>query len=82
MSPLQSLRNRARMLATGLISFLALLAAFRWSSGEPLVQPSGDVGIVIGVVLIALYFVITDTKAGQAAPKSPSGSSLRRPESH
>jgi len=68
MSALQSLRKRAGMLAFGLASFLIVLAAMRWSSGEPILQPSGDIGIVVGVALVALYFVLSDARASKAGP--------------
>jgi hypothetical protein len=68
MNALQSLRKRAGMLVAGLGSFLGILAAMRWSSGEPIFQPSGDIGIVIGVGLIALYFVLSDARASKAGP--------------
>jgi hypothetical protein len=34
----------------------------RLASGEPLVQPQTDLGIVIGIAMVALYFVLTDTR--------------------
>jgi len=68
MNALQSLRKRAGLLVAGLGSFLVILAAMRWSGGEPIFQPSGDIGIVIGVVMIALYFVLSDARASKAGP--------------
>ena len=70
MRALHSLKARAGMLAAGLASFLVLLAAMRLSSGEPLLQPSGDIGVVIGFALVALYFVLSDR-----APSSRQGRS-------
>jgi hypothetical protein len=66
MNALQSLRRRSGMLIGGLGSFLVALALLRWWGGEPIVQPSGDVGIVIGVALVALYFVMSDARAPSA----------------
>ena len=63
MKPLESLRRRAGWLAGGLVSFLVVLAMFRWTNGEPVVQPSGDVGILIGAALVVLYFVLSDARA-------------------
>jgi len=69
MSAFKSLRKRAGLLIAGLASFLVLLAAMRWWSGEPILQPSSDVGIVIGVALVALYFVLSDARASKASPE-------------
>ena len=38
MSVLESLKRRARFLVAGFLSFLVVLAAIRWSGGEPLLQ--------------------------------------------
>jgi len=73
MTALESLRKRAPMFAMGLVSFLAVLAVMRWSAGDPLIQPSGDVGIVIGAALVALFFVLNDTRGGGNAPASKPG---------
>ena len=61
MNVVESLKRHARFLAAGLLSFLAILAAMRWSEGEPLAQPSADVGLLIGFVFVAAFFVINDT---------------------
>jgi len=37
------------------------LALMRWSGGEPLVQPSADIGLVIGFIFVAAFFVMNDT---------------------
>ncbi|MGO9743075.1 MAG: hypothetical protein ACLPN5_16495 [Roseiarcus sp.] len=68
MSPLDSLEKRAGTLVIGVLSFVAILAVIRLSNGEPLVQPPGDIGIVIGAVLIALFFVISDASASKFGP--------------
>ena len=61
------------MLAAGLASFLALIAVMRWSNGDPLVQPSGDVGILIGLAMVALYFVMSEARASKSGcPAGPS----------
>ena len=60
MSSSEAMRRHAGTLGAGLVSFLALLALMRWSNGEPLVQPSSDLGIVIGVALVALFFAMSD----------------------
>ena len=64
MNVIESLRRRARFLAAGFLSFLVVLAAIRWSSGEPLLQPAGDIGLIIGFVFVAGFFVIADTYRG------------------
>ena len=64
------------MLIAGFVSFLAFIAVMRLWSGEPLVQPAGDVGILIGAAMVALYFVISDRRDGaKSAPTSRSGPS-------
>jgi hypothetical protein len=69
MNVVESLKRHARFLAAGFLSFLAILAAMRWSEGEPLVQPPSDLGLVIGFVLIAAFFVVNDT-GGQGGSKA------------
>jgi hypothetical protein len=64
MSVIDSLRRRGRFLAAGFLSFLVVLAAIRWSGGEPLLQPAGDIGLIIGFVFVAGVFVIADTYRG------------------
>ena len=70
MTAMQSLKKRAPTLLLGLASFLAVLAAMRWSAGDPLFQPSGDFGIVIGAAMVALFFVLNDTRGG-GSPRAP-----------
>ena len=36
----------------------------RLAGGEPLVQPQTDVGVLIGVAMVTLFFVINDTRGG------------------
>ena len=62
MTALQSLKARAGLLAAGGLSFLAALAIMRASSGEPLIQPSADLGVAIGIAMVALLFVVNDTR--------------------
>jgi hypothetical protein len=66
MTVVESLKRRAGVLGAGLLSFLAVLAVMRASAGEPLVQPSGDLGLVIGVVLVAAIFVVSDRRGSRA----------------
>jgi hypothetical protein len=70
MSVIESLKRRGRFLAAGFLSFLVVLAAIRWSGGEPLLQPAGDLGLVIGFLFVAAFFVISDTyvRPGGGAP--------------
>ncbi len=62
MSLVESLERRAGFLAAGFLSFLAALGLMRWSGGEPLVQPSGDFGLIVGIVFVAAFFVINDAR--------------------
>jgi hypothetical protein len=64
MTVIESLRRRGRFLAAGFLSFLVVLAAIRWSSGEPLLQPAGDIGLIIGFAFVAGFFVVSDTYRG------------------
>lgn len=71
MTALESLRKRAGLLVAGGVSFALALFVMRWSAGEPLVQPKSDIGVLIGLALVAVYFVLTDTRNGNAdAPKT------------
>lgn len=64
MTVIESLRNRAGLIASGAASFVVLVGGLRLASGEPLVQPQTDLGIVIGIAMVVLYFVLTDTRGG------------------
>ena len=64
MSVLESLRNRAGLLVSGAASFIVVIGGMRLASGEPLIQPQTDVGIVIGVAMVALFFVLNDSRGG------------------
>ena len=61
MSVLESLKSRASVLASGAISFIVVIGGMRLTGGEPLVEPQMDVGILISVAMVALFFVINDT---------------------
>jgi hypothetical protein len=61
---LESLKERAGLILSGAASFVVVIGGVRLMSGEPLVQPQTDLGIVIGIAMVALYFVITDTRGG------------------
>ena len=67
MTALDSLKKRAGVLVAGGVSFALVLVVMRWSAGDPLVQPKSDIGVLIGLVLVADYFVITDTRDGGKA---------------
>jgi hypothetical protein len=62
MNVVASLKRRARFLTAGFLSFLVALAAMRLSQGEPLFQPSADVGLAIGFILVAAFFVLNDAQ--------------------
>ncbi len=64
MTVLESLKSRASLVFTGAASFVVVIGGVRLASGEPLVQPQSDLGIVIGIAMVALYFVLTDTRRG------------------
>ena len=49
------LLNRAGLIASGAASFVVLVGGIRLASGEPLVQPQTDLGVVIGIAMVALY---------------------------
>ena len=67
MTVLDSLKKRAGVLVAGGVSFALVLFVMRWSAGDPLVQPKSDIGVLIGLALVAVYFVLTDTRNGDAA---------------
>ena len=64
MTVLESLRSRAGFLVSGAASFAVVIGGMRLASGEPLLQPQTDVGIVIGIAMVALYLVLSDTRGG------------------
>ena len=64
MTVLESLKKRAHILIADGVSFALVLFVMRWSAGEKLLQPQSDFGVLIGLALVALYFVITDTRNG------------------
>ncbi len=64
MTILESLKNRAGLILSGAASFVVLVGGMRLASGEPLVQPQTDLGIVIGIAMVALYLVLNDTRGG------------------
>ncbi len=64
MTILESLRNRAGLIVSGAASFVVLVGGMRLASGEPLVQPQSDIGVVIGIAMVALYFVLSDVRGG------------------
>ena len=71
MTVVESLKNRASFLVIGGASFALALGVTRYSSGEPLVQPNSDIGVLLGLVLIALYFVLQDTRDSGDAGNAP-----------
>ena len=64
MTVLESLKQRAGLIVSGAASFVVVIGGMRLMSGEPLVQPQTDLGIVIGIAMVALYFVLNDTRGG------------------
>jgi hypothetical protein len=70
MTLIESFKHRARFLVAGFLSFVVVLAAIRWSGGEPLLQPASDLGLILGFVFVAGFFVYTDTyrRPGGGAP--------------
>ena len=70
MTIFDSLKKRSRFLVAGFLSFVVALAVFRWSGGQPLVQPASDLGIVIGFALVAGFLVMNDTRASNGNNQS------------
>jgi hypothetical protein len=64
LSVFESLKSHAGILASGALSFIVVVGGMRLTGGEPLVEPQTDVGILIGVAMVALFFVINDTCGG------------------
>ena len=64
MTILDSLKKRAGLLIAGGVSFALALGVMRWSAGEPLLNPQSDIGVLIGLFLVAVYFIIQDTRTG------------------
>jgi len=58
---IESLKRRAGLLVWGAASFLVVVGGMRLASGEPLLQPQADVGVAIGVAMVAVFFVLNDT---------------------
>jgi hypothetical protein len=63
MTVLESLKKRAGFLIVGGLSFAVALVVIRATGGQPLFQPQSDFGIVLGLVLVAVFFVINDTRS-------------------
>ncbi len=64
MTVLESLKSRAGFIVSGALSFAVVIGGMRLAGGEALIQPQTDVGIAIGVAMVALYFVIAGTRGG------------------
>ena len=64
MTVIESLKRRAGLLVCGAASFLVVVDGMRLASGEPLPQPQSDVGIAIGVAMVAVFLVLNDTRWG------------------
>jgi hypothetical protein len=61
---IESLKRRAGLLVSGAASFLVVVGGMRLVSGEPLVQPQTDVGIAVGVAMVAVFFLLNDARGG------------------
>ena len=68
MTVIEALKQRARFLVTGALSFVVVLAAFHWSEGEALLQAPDAIALVAGVVIVAAYVVFNDVRGGGAPP--------------
>ncbi len=73
MTVLESLKKRASFLIIGGVSFAIALGVTRAAGGQPLVQPESDFGVLIGLALVAVYFVFNDTRS-DAGRTSQTGS--------
>jgi len=62
MTVVESLKKRASFLVIGGVSFALALGATRYGAGEPLVQPQSDLGVILGLALVALFFVLYDVR--------------------
>jgi hypothetical protein len=69
MTLIAAIRKRAGFLATGLVSFIAVLAIYRAANGQSLVQPQSDFGILIGFALVALVMGMSDLRASEGTPE-------------
>ena len=70
MTVIDSLRKNAHFLISGLGSAVVILGLMRWSNGEPLVQPQSDLGLVLGVILVAAFVVLNDLRASNGKKQS------------
>ena len=70
MTIIDSLRKNANFLLSGCGSAVIILGLMRWSSGEPLVQPQSDLGLVLGVILVAAFVVLNDLRASNGKKQS------------
>jgi hypothetical protein len=67
MTVLESLKKRAGFLVVGGVSFALALGVTRYFGEQPLVQPQSDLGILLGLALVMLFFVHNDTRENSAA---------------
>ena len=70
MTIIDSLRKNAQFLLSGFGSAVVILGLMRWSNGEPLVQPQSDLGLVLGVILVAAFVVLNDLRASNGKKQS------------
>jgi hypothetical protein len=67
---IESLRKNVRFLLSGFASAVVVFGLMRWSNGEPLVQPQSDLGLVLGVILVAAFMVLNDLRASNGKKQS------------
>ena len=70
MTIVESLKKRSSFLVIGAVSFAIVLGVTRYGAGDPLLQPQADLGVLLGLALVALYFVLQDVRSGSDAVQS------------
>jgi hypothetical protein len=64
MTVLESLKDRAGLIVSGVGSFVVVIGGMRLAAVESRVQPQTDFGIAIGIAMVVLYFVLNDRRGG------------------
>jgi hypothetical protein len=67
---IESLRKNATLLLSGLVTAVFALILMRELGGEPLIQPPGDFGILIGAMLVTAFLIVRDIRESNGKPNS------------